>query len=94
MKIGDTVIIKATVQPTSAYGHRTLTRWEQRVPIFGLYLGKSYLREGKITYGGEYDPAIFSPEKSIAVAVIQPLDAHERYRQPVRVLPEDCEVTT
>lgn len=99
MQIGSIVTMTAFVEPDKYDNRRKIVRSEC-VPTTCVYLGKSILHEGRIVGGGvewdtgAYEPRWLSVEKSITVAVVQPLNEHGRYRLPFRALPEDVQLHT
>lgn len=96
IQIGSIVTMTAFVESTKHDNQRKLRRFEC-APTTCVYLGKSILHEGKIMGGGvewdtgAYEPKWLSVEKSITVAVVQPLNEHGRYRLPFRAFLEDVQ---
>lgn len=93
MGIGDEVWVDAQIDTKYRGDKRTIYRLPYSAPVRCMFLGWSQIQEGTVrsSYEGEdgYEPAFLAVEKVHRVAVVQPVDDHNRYRRPIRAFPDD-----
>ncbi len=91
IKKGNLITYSAEVFGFRHNGRRKAQAMKCSKPKQGIFVGYSYVAEGKIEFGYHDDPNYFIEENRVKVAVVIPLKQGNRYLTPVKVLPEDME---